>query len=97
MSGHAPDASPGGNVHFVAMGPPRPSPAEVKRILRAVATIILAAFVEDDEVKPSKKASAKKKRKAQAMPKRASKKKPVKKAAVKTKRPTRPSKKKVKR
>lgn len=93
--------------------PPRtPSPADVKRILRAVATIILGAFAEE-EVKPSKKASVKKKRKAKTKPqakryisrkdlKRAvkavrSKRTPKKKYAIKAKRTTRSSKKKAKR
>lgn len=67
-----------------------PNPAEVKRILRAVATIILAAFVEEETVKPSKKASVKKKRQAKA-------KKPKKKYPVKAKRSTRSPKKKAKR
>jgi hypothetical protein len=72
--------------------PGRPSATEVKRILRAVATIILAAFVEEEAVKPSKKASAKKKgRKAKAP------RKTKKKYAVKAKRSTRSSKKKAER
>ena len=74
-----------------------PSATEVKRILRAVATIILAAFVEEEAVKPSKKASQKtrkKKRRRVAMPKAHSAKK---KYAVKAKRTPRSAKKKVKR
>jgi hypothetical protein len=69
-----------------------PSPTEVKRILRAVATIILAAFVEE-EAKPSKKASAKKKKGRKAKAPRKTKKK----YAIKAKRSTRSSKKKAKR
>lgn len=72
--------------------PPRtPSPADVKRILRAVATIILGAFAEE-EVKPSKKASSKKKGS-----KPRAKRKTKKKYAIKAKRTTRSSKKKAKR
>ncbi len=77
---------------FPPMG--SPSPLEVKRILRAVATIILAAFAGEEAVKPSKKASQKTRKKKQrrvAMPKR-----PTKKYAVKAKRTTRSSKKKAK-
>ena len=55
-----------------------PTAGEMKRILRAVAMIILAAFVEEEAVKPSKKASAKKGKKM---------------GAVKAKRTTRSSKK----
>lgn len=90
-----------------------PSASEVKRILRAVATIILAAFAVEDAVKPSKKASVKKKRRAKTRPqakryisrkdlKRAvkavrAKRSPKKKYAIKAKRTTRSSKKKAKR
>jgi hypothetical protein len=79
---------------FSELPPRTPSPTEVKRILRAVATIILAAFVEEEagKVKPSKKASQKKRgRKAKAS------RKTKKKYVIKAKRSTRSSKKKARR